>query len=389
MSFSSHNVIPMEIPPDFDFSKSTEENYASADPTFVGEFVHIRSLLDYNYHLHYTPERQYFQDSIIKLFEASVVENKTTCDSNLVNWLVFTAGPMGAGKGHTLNWLQEQGLFPLDSFVQVDPDNIRFLLPEFTEYIKIDPATAGYMTQKEVGYLTEILTLDALRKKKNVLEHGSLRNVTWYSLHIDYLRKNFPSVKLAIIRVTASSETILARAARRAQVTGRLVPAEIMQEAIDQVPKSMRVLIPKVDYAVTFSNEDGDLPHMLYKYKSVSCSDLRRLADDSRACLAAAEGCPGAQGRGSDLGTQGLDLEEQWLRQRQSARITWLAAAQMQHAAIARTSARADALLVPSGSQLSEQQEEYARELQHWQEQAQGSEHWREKFKAVWCLKNE
>lgn len=42
-----------------------------------------------------------------------------TCERPRDNWLVFTAGCMGAGKGHTLNWLNAQGLFPLDSFVRV------------------------------------------------------------------------------------------------------------------------------------------------------------------------------------------------------------------------------------------------------------------------------
>jgi len=41
------------------------------------------------------------------------------------NWLVFTAGCMGAGKGHTLQHLQREGLFPLNAFVRVDPDVLR------------------------------------------------------------------------------------------------------------------------------------------------------------------------------------------------------------------------------------------------------------------------
>jgi hypothetical protein len=32
---------------------------------------------------------------------------------------------MGAGKGHTLQHLQREGLFPLNAFVRVDPDVLR------------------------------------------------------------------------------------------------------------------------------------------------------------------------------------------------------------------------------------------------------------------------
>ena len=64
---------------------------------------------------------------------------------------------MGAGKGHTINWLNKSGIFPLDAFVNVDPDNIRDLLPETEGYNKRDPSTMGFLTQKEVGYLTEVI----------------------------------------------------------------------------------------------------------------------------------------------------------------------------------------------------------------------------------------
>ena len=63
---------------------------------------------------------------------------------------------MGAGKGHTMQWLYKNDLFPLDAFVNVDPDAIRYLLPETTHYNKRDDNTAGYLTQKEVGYISEV-----------------------------------------------------------------------------------------------------------------------------------------------------------------------------------------------------------------------------------------
>ena len=35
--------------------------------------------------------------------------------ANQSNWLVFTAGCMGAGKGHTLNWLNKEGILSYPS----------------------------------------------------------------------------------------------------------------------------------------------------------------------------------------------------------------------------------------------------------------------------------
>ena len=63
---------------------------------------------------------------------------------------------MGVGKGHTINWLHKTGLFPMDAFVNVDPDLIRQLLPEIEGYNRRDPTTMGFLTQKEVNYLTEV-----------------------------------------------------------------------------------------------------------------------------------------------------------------------------------------------------------------------------------------
>jgi hypothetical protein len=65
---------------------------------------------------------------------------------------------MGAGKNHTMKWLNDSGLFPLDAFVNVDPDAIREKLPEIEGYNHHNPSTMGFLTQKEVGYITEVIS---------------------------------------------------------------------------------------------------------------------------------------------------------------------------------------------------------------------------------------
>jgi hypothetical protein len=86
----------------YDYSKSTGENYAADEGTpFVGKYGHLRSELDYTHHSHYIPERQVFHDQLIDIFRQTIVrdeEKKTTCEVPEDNWLVFTAGCMGAGK---------------------------------------------------------------------------------------------------------------------------------------------------------------------------------------------------------------------------------------------------------------------------------------------------
>lgn len=77
---------------------------------------------------------------------------------------------------------------------QVDPDMIRARLPEYEEYVSRDVLTAGHLTQKEAGLVQELLTLEGLRRGKNVLVDASLRNAKWNKVFFQRIRQVvFPS----------------------------------------------------------------------------------------------------------------------------------------------------------------------------------------------------
>lgn len=136
----------------FSVFRSTEENNKSDDDqAFYGPYAHIRKTLDYSYHRNYTKERQFLQDSIIDEFleDVSIKDvNGNVCTTPTEPWLVFTAGAMGAGKGHTIHELVKKGRFPLLAFVTVDPDEIRRRFPEFGLYAEKCPALAGEHSQR-------------------------------------------------------------------------------------------------------------------------------------------------------------------------------------------------------------------------------------------------
>jgi len=240
--------------------RSTEENYKSNQHIFYGEYAYIRSQLDYSYHSVYTKERQLLQDTIIH----QMLENATNnvmdhvtgrnCTAPTRNWLVLTAGAMGAGKSYTIRRLSEQGLFPLEAFVAVDPDEIRRLLPEFERYVQQTPQNAGELTRKEAGYISEILTLVALQRGQNVLIDGSLRNSSWYAQYFEKLRHDYQNIQIAILHVTAPREAVFERAANRSLCTGRVVPYETLKNTIEQVPKSVQELGPLSDFFVELHN---------------------------------------------------------------------------------------------------------------------------------------
>lgn len=249
------------LPPTYDYSMSTECNHSTDVFQYVGKYADVRKELDYSYHRHYTPERQLLHDEWMDQFMQTIIrDGNRTCEAPTQNWIVFTAGPMGAGKSRTMQWLASQDLFPLDAYVKVDPDSLREILPETKELIRRNPSTAGYLTQKEVGYICEVLIMNSLNKGKNVLVDGTLRDHVWYAQYFKNLRDRFPNLKIAIIQVKASEATVLDRARRRAESTGRTVPETVLLDTIRILPEAMRILMPLTDFAATFENENDSTP---------------------------------------------------------------------------------------------------------------------------------
>lgn len=110
---------------DYDFSQSTEYNYAHYNPNpepedFTPQYRKERMMVNYEYHRVYSKDRQLFQDKILEKFlKTKVIDKKNMleCEVPLNNWIVFTAGTMGAGKGHTIKWLEKKGFIINKSFV--------------------------------------------------------------------------------------------------------------------------------------------------------------------------------------------------------------------------------------------------------------------------------
>lgn len=235
-------------PEDYDYSRPTSENYRTDGREVVGNYADIRSKLDFDYHGCYTVARQKLQDIIIlDSIGKGIVHERP--------WLIFTAGAMGAGKGHTLEWMSKKGYFLIPDIVHVDPDKFRTELPEWPGYLARDATTAGRSTHRESGYLVEIATEAAMTENKHVWVDGSLRDAEWYTQVFKQMRDRYPSFRIAILHVLASWETVQARAASRAQETGRVVPDAELRNSFEQVPDSVARLAPLADFVAHIENE--------------------------------------------------------------------------------------------------------------------------------------
>jgi len=256
LTFSPADVTQVFDYSSYDWELSTEDNFESENYVDLGQFATTRQRLDYEYHSHYKTSRQSLQDDIIESFLADHPIQK---ESGADQWIIFSAGCMGAGKTHTLRKVSNNDAFSLDlkSFVSVDPDEIRRKLPEFSMYIEKDPLSAGENTRKEAGMLAEILTEEALKRGNNVLVDGSLKDAEWYKTYFEVLRKKYPRLKLGIIHVTAPLKDVIVRVQRRAKETGRMIPMDVLFQSMEQVPKSVGELCRHVDLFIEIDNSSG------------------------------------------------------------------------------------------------------------------------------------
>ena len=162
---ASEGTVSRNLHRSYSLKFSTESNHKSESSNFFGSYSHIRKILDYNYHCYYTKERQWLQNAIIEeMLKKAKINSNEECQGDVFAvptnpWLVITVGVMGVGKIHTIRHLAEKGRFPLESFVLMDPEEAQSLLPEFNMYMDQCPELAEDMMWKEVGYISEILTL--------------------------------------------------------------------------------------------------------------------------------------------------------------------------------------------------------------------------------------
>lgn len=189
---------------------------------------------------------------------------------------MFTAGVMGSGKSHTLRYLGSTGILPLQSFTLVDPDAIRSSLPEYNSYVLRDRDSAGERTQREVGYLSEVMVLNALENGGSVVLDGSLRDEHWFRLYIRNMRKRYSRLRIGILHISAPLETCIQRMYRRASTTGRVVPEHLIRQMYAQVNGSVESLRTLVDF---FLRIDNSMDHRAPELMASSSSPDPRFDD--------------------------------------------------------------------------------------------------------------
>lgn len=239
----------------YDWNTPTFEIYDEPGEikSFSPPFAKARERLDYSYHHNLALKRQHLQDAILQ----RVVNLSAKLPNEKRPWIVFTAGAMGVGKGYVMSNLHSTGVFPLDNFLKIDPDMLKQELPEMPGYLRQDKESAATKLHRESTQMSDVLFEYALLNEIPLLVDGSLRDVDYYQTLLDRIREKHPQYRIAIIHVIADPALIHERAEERAKRTGRAVPKDLLNESIEQVPRSVEILSKKVDALHVISNNEG------------------------------------------------------------------------------------------------------------------------------------
>lgn len=316
-----------------DFTRSTEEIHGlqcmlaseiglrSSTATEESRYAAERRSLDPAHHAQYTRERVALQDALVDHALGCEAFGNALPQRPSQPWLFFTAGPIAAGKTHVARWLGENGLDQLRHSVRADPDQFREHLPEWPVYKAVRPETAGALTKKEVGLLTEVTTEAAMANGFHVWQDGSLQDTEFFKARFDLIRQRFPQYRIAVVYVSADELTICRRARERADSSGRVVPEEEIQKTLRRAPVSYEKLAPLADLSFIVDNPDaGPVLRQVHLGPSSLPGNIVGGVAGLRGLFAEVEKCGSHRGCGANYTDWAAVYT--WSRVRQTYRLT-------------------------------------------------------------------
>lgn len=219
------------------------------------EYEILKKYIDFSYHEKYSEEREILHEMILD----EVFKNINPIPINQEKKLIFTAGCYGAGKSNLMKYLNNLNKINLSDYVYSDQDKLRIFIPEYQEYLLTNPLTAGFKTNKETGYLSELIQLYALENGYNLIIDGSLRDYEWYTLFINNIKSKYPNYKIIIMYVEASYANVLIRNNKRSKITKRIIPPECIRNAYIQSAISYDILRLLVHFSYKINTDSDEI----------------------------------------------------------------------------------------------------------------------------------
>ncbi|KAL7010229.1 hypothetical protein EMMF5_000249 [Cystobasidiomycetes sp. EMM_F5] len=280
-STSPSHYKPVQLTPE-QLQKSTAEIYqqelngsnAEDIVNFVGAHAYLRTQLDYTYHKVPTKDRQKLQDGLMQEILSQRTEECQACHDDFDHpQVLFTAGAMASGKGHTLRLFLKNGKASLPKdFVWIDPDKLARMLPERQQYFDFDKAKAPMRLHPEASMMQEILCLYAREQRRSHVVDGSLSDGEWFKQVMHQYRKDGYSIE--IFFVFADEDVMERRAKRRERETGRSTDRKHIERSAQEAPRSVQELAKREHVhrvRIIDNSQDDDEPVVCYDSQGDDC----------------------------------------------------------------------------------------------------------------------
>jgi len=198
----------------------------------------------------YTPERQKLHEKIIGSFLAQA--KSVPLDRKPES--LFMLGTTASGKSTARKQVEPD---PFEGFgaVEVDPDAVKSMLPEYRQSIALSAKDAARIVHGESSDIANEIRKRALAERKNVIVDGTGKSLSKMEKKIDDARSYGHRVSALMPHVPA--DECKKRADVRAEKTGRYVPHSIIEECAEKVGKNFLKLQDKFDVFNLFDNRGG------------------------------------------------------------------------------------------------------------------------------------
>lgn len=213
------------------------------------KYTHLKKYIDFTWHTYYPPERENLHAQIIESHFRDLPKKQNPV-------ILFTGGCYGAGKGHTIRYLNAIGKINLRNWVYADPDKIRSQFPEYQTLL----AEQQEKLSKEAGYIVELIEYYALENNYNIIIDGSLHDWVWHLQHFEMIKNTFYNFEIVVIFVTAQLDTIFARNIKRCTETSRCVPETSIIRTFNKIDNAFEEYskVIKKCYKVRNYSDDND-----------------------------------------------------------------------------------------------------------------------------------
>jgi len=205
----------------------------------------------------YAPERQILHENIIDNF----LSKGKSVPKDMKPVTLFMLGTTASGKSTARKNLEEN---PFGDYtpVEVDPDAIKGMIPEYQKAVEASAKDAAMMAHEESSDIAKELQRRAVAKRMNVIVDGTGANLS-------SMRKKILASKEAGHHATALMPHVVAeecvrRAEARAEKTGRYVPRHIVEDCAAKVGKNFLELTKDFDSFHLFDNHEKK-PRLIMK----------------------------------------------------------------------------------------------------------------------------